>query len=90
MGDLDPKPYISKLRELHDFVKVNLPPNIKEAHEAALREAEENGEDEETIRQLEFAAVRAASAEGEPANGPNELDTENEFRTKVNALHFAE
>jgi condensin complex subunit 1 len=91
MGDLDPEPYRQKLSDLYQYVKANLPEHIKEAHEAALREAKENGDDEDSIMQLEHATLAAAIAEADAMDGSDQLNTkENEFRAKVDALKFAQ
>jgi condensin complex subunit 1 len=91
MGDLDPGPYRQKLSELFEFVKANLPDNIKEAHEAALQEAKDSGDDDETIMQLEQATLAAAIGEAESMEGSDQLTPkENEFRAKVEALKFAQ
>ena len=91
MGDLDPEPYRQKLSEMYDYVKANLPENIKEAHEAALEEAKENGDGEDSIMQLERATLAAAIAEADLIDGSDELNAkENEYRVKVGALKFAQ
>lgn len=91
MGDLDPEPYRRKLGELYDFVKNNLPENIKEAHEAALREAQENEDDEEAIMQLERATLAAAIDEAASMDDSDKLnEKETEFRAKVEALKYAQ
>jgi condensin complex subunit 1 len=91
MGDLDPEPYRRKLSELYDFVKNNLPENIKEAHETALREAHENADDEEAIMQLERATLAAAIAEAASMDDSDKLNQkEAEFRAKVEALKYSQ
>ena len=92
MGDLDPKPYREKLAELYEFVKNNLPSNIKEAHETALEEMKENGEDPDGLLELERATLAAAIAE---VSSPSDIDSvENSTNTvlsaKVEALKFAQ
>ena len=84
MGDLDPEPYRRKLGELYDLIKSNLPENIKEAYESALLEAQENGDDEEAIMQLERATLAAAIEEAEFMDDSDKLNQKKtEFRAKV-------
>lgn len=93
MGDLDPAPYRQKLSELYSFVKANLPENIKEAHSAALADAQANGESEDGLFELEQATLAAAMSEADAfdKNGLEELDAkQSEFRAKVQALKFAQ
>jgi condensin complex subunit 1 len=91
MGDLDPAPYRNKLAEIYEFVKNNLPESIQDAHQANLNEARANDESEETILQLEQAALAAAIAESDAMDGVDELDAkDNEYRSKVQALKFAQ
>ncbi len=91
MGDLDPAPYRYKLAEMYDFVKNNMPESIRDAHESNLNEARESDEPEETILQLEQAALAAAIAEADAMDGVDELNaTDNEYRSKVQALKFAQ
>jgi condensin complex subunit 1 len=91
MGDLDPEPYRQKLAELYNYVKENLPTDLKEAHAAALLEAQNNDDGEEEIMQLEQATLAAAIAEAGSMNDSDNLSTqENEFRSKVEALKFAQ
>lgn len=91
LGDLDPAPYRNKLQELYIYVKNNLPASIKEAYEASLSDIERNGGTEEEIQQLEQATLKAAILEADEMNGVDQLDTkENEFRSKVEALKFAQ
>jgi condensin complex subunit 1 len=91
MGELDPEPYMQKLSELYDFVKANLPENIKDAHEAAKKEAIENGDDDETMMQLEQATLAAAIDEANNMDCSEELNSQdNKFRAKVEALKFAQ
>ena len=91
MGDLDPAPYRHKLEELYSFVKNNMPESIRDAHQANLNEASANNESEETIMQLEQAALAAAIAESDNMNGVDELDAkDSEFHSKVEALKFAQ
>ena len=92
LGDLDPKPYKEKLTELYEFVKAHLPTNIKEAHEAALEEMKENGEDGESLLELERATLAAAIAEvsSSPLDESSENSSNNELTAKVNALKFAQ
>lgn len=91
MGDLDPAPYRNKLAEMYEFVKNNMPESIQDAHQANLNDARANDESEETILQLEQAALAAAIAESDAMDGVDELDAkDNEFRSKVQALKFAQ
>ena len=91
MGDLDPEPYRRKLGELYDLIKSNLPENIKEAYESALLEAQENGDDEEAIMQLERATLAAAIEEAASMDDSDKLnEKETEFRAKVEALKYAQ
>ena len=91
MGDLDPEPYRRKLAELYDYVKSNLPANIKDAHESALQEAKERDDSPEAILQLERATLAAAISEADSLENPDDLDTkQTEFRTKIDALKFAQ
>lgn len=91
MGDLDPEPYRQKLAELYNYVKENLPADLKEAHEAALLEAQKNEDGEDAIMQLERATLAASIAEAGSMDGSEELSTQdNEFRSKVEALKFAQ
>lgn len=92
MGDLDPEPYKEKLTELFTYIKQNLPKDLEEARRTALLDAQENGEDKETIMQLERATLAAAIAEAGSMDGSDEeLSTQdNEFRSKVEALKFAQ
>lgn len=88
LGDLDPEPYREKLSEMYDYIKANLPANIKEAHEANIKDALENGENEDTIMELERATLAAAIAE---ADSMDETDEKNiEFKAKIEALKFAQ
>ena len=76
---------------MYEFVKNNLPESIREAHEANVNEARVNDESEDTILQLEQAALAAAIAESEAMDGVDELDDkDSEFCSKVNALKFAQ
>ncbi|KAL3912278.1 MAG: hypothetical protein SGILL_006945, partial [Bacillariaceae sp.] len=91
MGDLDPEPYRNKLSEMYDFVKNNLPENIKEAYETSLAAAKENDDPEEDILELEQATLAAAIAEADAMDGLDQLEEkESEFRAKVQALKFAQ
>lgn len=88
LGDLDPEPYREKLSEMYDYVKANLPANIKEAHEENIKDAQENGENEDVIMELERATLAAAIAE---ADSMEETDGKNiEFKAKIEALKFAQ
>lgn len=88
LGDLDPEPYREKLEEMYNYVKDNLPANIKEAHDSNMKEAIENREDEQTILELERATLAAAIAE---ADLMHETDGANvEFKAKIEALKFAQ
>jgi condensin complex subunit 1 len=89
MGDLDPEPYRQKLSELYTYVMQNLPTDLKEAHQAALVEAGENGD---AIAQLERASLAAAIAEAGSMDGSDvELNTQDSmFRSRVEALKFAQ
>eukprot|EP00934_Nitzschia_sp_Nitz4_P007522 Nitzschia sp. Nitz4//scaffold11_size288233//220686//224851//NITZ4_000804-RA/size288233-snap-gene-0.58-mRNA-1//-1//CDS//3329534164//7512//frame0 len=90
MGDLDPEPYRQKLAELYGHIKQNLPSAIKEAYENALREAKEDGQDEEALMQLEQATLAAAIAEAENPESDDSSNVDVEFRAKVEALKFAQ
>lgn len=91
MGDLDPEPYRTKLGQMYDYVKSNLPSNIHEAHESAMKEAVENGDDKDAIMELEQATLAAAIAEADAMDGTNQLDArDSEFKSKVEALKFAQ
>jgi condensin complex subunit 1 len=91
MGELDPKPYRDKLAELYEYVRGNLPANIREAHETALEEAKENGDDTDSLLQLEQATLTAAIAEASAVDSIDQAnEKENEFRAKVHALRFAQ
>jgi len=74
MGDLDPAPYKQKLSEMYNYVKTNLPSNIEEAHEAAIQEAKENGDDNEALEQLERATLSAAIAEADAMDVSDNLN----------------
>lgn len=93
MGSLDPSPYRHKLSELYGFVKSNMPASIEEAHQAALKEAEE-AEDFEAIEELEQAALAAAIGEAEimvSGESADDLTEEQqEFCRKVQALKFTQ
>ena len=91
-GDLDPAPYTQKLEELYNFVKANLPSDIKDAYESALEEAKANGDDsDESLMELEHATLSAAIAEADAMDGSDELtEEENQFRSMVEALKYAQ
>jgi len=95
MGSLDPKPYREKLRELYDYVKENMPANIREAHEMEMN-AVDAEEDPETALELERAALAAAIAEadvilGDASSRGNELtETLQQYCVKVQALMFTQ
>lgn len=85
MGDLTPKRYQVKLEELTNFLKENLPEDLKAAHNAALQDTEE----EENIKELAEATVAAAIAEAESFKDEDGLTEQQEmFRSKVKALKF--
>jgi condensin complex subunit 1 len=92
MGDLDPEPYRQKLSELYTYIMQNLPDDLREAHLAALAEAGKNREDDEAVAQLERATLAAAIAEAGSMDGTDqELNNhDNEFRSRVEALKFAQ
>ena len=91
MGDLDPAPYKQKLSEMYNYVKTNLPSNIEEAHEAAMQEAKENGDDNEALEQLERATLSAAIAEADAMDVSDNLNPKDfEFKTKVDTLKFVQ
>lgn len=91
MGELDPEPYRSKLTELYEYVKGHLPVNIKEAYEASLKEAHENGANDEEIMELEQATLAAAIAEAQSIEVSEDVETqESIFRKKIEALKFAQ
>jgi condensin complex subunit 1 len=91
MGDLDPSPYRTKLADLYNYVKNNLPEDIKEVYSASLADAEGNGATEEEISHLEQATVTAAILAAENLNGLDQLEEkDNEFRAKVEAFKFAQ
>jgi len=91
MGDLDPEPYRRKLSEMYNYVKSNLPEDLKEAHEAALKEAKENDQPEETLLELENATLAAAIAEADSMDGTDQLNPKDqEYKAKVEALKFAQ
>lgn len=91
MGDLDPEPYKNKLSEMYTFVKNNLPESIKDAHESNLADARASGQTADEILQLEQAALAAAISEADAMDGVDQLDEkDNEFRSKVQALKFAQ
>lgn len=88
LGDLDPEPYRQKLAEMYDYVKNNLPEDLKEAHEANMQEAKENQATAEDIMELERATLAAAIAE---ADLMDESDAkQSEFKAKIKALKFAQ
>ena len=88
LGDLDPEPYRQKLSEIYDYVKNNLPEDIKHAHEANVQEAKDNEETEDVFMELERATLAAAIAEAESMD---DLDAkQNEFKAKIKALKFAQ
>ena len=91
MGDLDPERYRVKLEELYEFVKANLPENIKEAYEASLPEAQES-DDENAVNELEQATLAAAIAEAEGYDESGEAQTEEQdfFARKIKALKFTQ
>lgn len=89
MGNLDPERYKIKLEELYNFVRSNLPDNLKEAHEAAMEEAMESN-DEDTINELEQATLCAAIAEAEAYNDDELTEAQEVFRNKVQALKFTQ
>lgn len=89
MGNLDPERYRVKLEELYNFVRSNLPDNLKEAHETAMEEAMESN-DQDTINELEQATLCAAIAEAEAYNDDDLTETQEVFRNKVQALKFTQ
>ena len=89
MGNLDPERYKVKLEELYNFVRSNLPDNLKEAHEAAMEEAMESN-DQDTINELEQATLCAAIAEAEAYNDDELTEGQEVFRNKVQALKFTQ
>ena len=91
MGDLDPAPYRQKLNELYNYIKDNLPEDLKEAQEQALLEAKKNNDSEESIMQLEQATLIAAIKGTTSTRDSEEISThDNEFRSRVEALKFAQ
>eukprot|EP00980_Cylindrotheca_fusiformis_P021683 scaffold8529_cov137-Cylindrotheca_fusiformis.AAC.13 len=88
LGDLDPEPFRAKLSEMYDYVKANLPLDIKEAYEANLSEAQGNGEMEDSVMELERATLAAAIAEGDEMDEADE--TNREFKAKIDALKYAQ
>jgi condensin complex subunit 1 len=91
MGELDPEPYRQKLAEMYNYVKSNLPEDLKEAHAAALQEAKETDQPEETLLELENATLAAAIAEADSMDGTDQLSAKDqEFKAKVEALKFAQ
>lgn len=89
MGSLDPKPYKEKLAELYDAVKSSMPENIREAHEASMKEAEEAG-DTKALQELELAALQATMTEVDSWQGDELSESQQEYASKVQALKFTQ
>ena len=89
MGSLDPKPYKEKLAELYEAVKSNMPENIREVHEAAMKEAEEAG-DTKALQELELAALQATMTEVDSWQGDELSESQQEYASKVQALKFTQ
>jgi condensin complex subunit 1 len=60
---LNPEPYKAKMEEIRSYILENLPPELKEAKVNALNELEDGDEDE--VKNIENAAIKAAIAEFE-------------------------
>ena len=91
MGDLDPKPYQQKLSEMYNYVKANLPEDLKEAHEAAIREEQESDQSAASLMEIENATLTAAIKEADSMDGMDQLSPkEQEYKSKVEALKFAQ
>lgn len=91
MGNLDPAPFRAKLEELYIYMKENMPKNIREANEDAMKDAEES-EDIVLAQEVEQAALAASIAEADIMleNTENLSSKEMEFCTKVQALKFTQ
>ena len=87
MGNLDPKPYRAKLRELYDFITSNVPENIKEALEASLTDAED---DAEAVEELKLATLQTVIAEVSEWNEEELSENQKEYAGKVQALKFTQ
>ncbi|GKY94720.1 hypothetical protein MPSEU_000437500 [Mayamaea pseudoterrestris] len=90
MGSLDPKPYNEKMRELYDYVKENMPADVKEAYKGSLEAA---GDDPRSIFEAEQAALAAALEEAEIMlrDTPDELtEAQQTYCTKVQALKYTQ
>ena len=96
MGALDPDPYKQKLGELHDWVKANMPEDIQEAHEAALKDAEEEDGDTEVLQGVEQATLATAISQVDSLLADSEsqdlqlTEKQLEFCGKVQALKFTQ
>ena len=96
MGMLNPDLYRSKIRELEEYLKINVPEEILKARDAALEEARQNNEEDESgekkeIEEIESAALAAAIADAEAKQEANEdlSEAEGVFLAKVRGLKFA-
>ncbi len=91
MGNLDPAPYRAKLNELYTYMKENMPAHIREANEAAMKDAEES-EDAVGMQEVERAALAASLAEADTLleDTENLSSKDKEFCTKAQALKFTQ
>jgi condensin complex subunit 1 len=90
MGNLDPKPYNDKMKELYQYVKENMPHDVKEAYNGSLEAA---GDDPRSIIEAEQAALAAAMEEAETLlrETPDELtDSQQTYCNKVQALKYTQ
>lgn len=91
MGNLDPAPYRAKLKELYTYMKENMPKDIREANEVAMKDAEDS-EDAVMVQEVEQAALAASIAEAGIMLGDTEKlsSKEMEFCAKAQALKFTQ
>ncbi|GAX12009.1 condensin complex subunit 1 [Fistulifera solaris] len=91
MGNLDPAPYRTKLNELYTYMKENMPPHIRGANEAAMKDAEES-EDAVAMQEVERAALAASLSEADTLleHTENLSSADKEFCTKALALKFTQ
>jgi len=88
MGSLDPVPYAEKAKEIKAYLEANIPENIKEAQETALREQESSSD--MSTEEINGAALAAAMEESESKRDSDDMsESEIEFHSKVKALKFA-
>ena len=90
MGSLDPGPYTEKIKEVEEYLKNNIPANIREAKDAQKQDLESSGQMDGTANEeIDAAALAAAIAEAESTSDTDNLSQNDiDFYAKVKALKF--